>query len=161
MRIKKVTDADAFPEINYIDITQGFISHSPKSFISLAVYFYDAEDRKDAHKDLTCSLSVSFITPVSADDKQVDSMFTLHNILSGRTVNEVVLNFIGGYGKFGFFNNCDLGDEVFVSYVDGTTSNDFYVSKIIEESKKNNAFDELLGNLPQFNKDVKSPRLVK
>ena len=147
---------------------QGFIADNPKSFISLAVYFFDESDSLIFNQapDVICSLSISITTPDDAVEDGIGSSFTLHNILAGKSVVDLITKFIFIYSEQGFFANCNLVDDIFVSYVDGSSSNEFTVTNIIRsdavESAKNNIpeFANVWTNNNYKNKN-RTPRLVK
>ena len=139
-------------------VFQGFIKKEPKSFLSLSIFVYEEKEKTNEEYKLSCS----FITPVSGDDKTVDSMFSLHNVLSGYSIDDVITKFLAAYEKFGIFNDCDLGDQIYVSWSDESTSLDYFVSKIITEIQiKNGEFSERLKGTSFDNSDSLSPRLVK
>ena len=156
MRINQLTGLkDQNSVSGEAEVCQAFIKKDQIHFLSLSIFVYD-DDKNDEYQ-----LSCSFISPVSEEDKSVDSMFTLHNILSGISVTDVITKFLASYGKFGLFENCDLGDQLFISWVDETTSTKAISQIIADVQIENGKYYDRLKNTEFSSTDSISPRLVK
>lgn len=137
--------------------TQAFVSQYPTKCISLSVMF--SEEPESVPEDFRCALSLNFMTPVEEESEDIDSIFTLHQVIYGSSVEDVVVKFICCYELFGLFDVCDLADQLYVVNSDGEEVFDLSLSEIFVEAEKNPRYSRMMEARAKLKE--KSPRIVK
>lgn len=150
---------EEWPDTNIVVAQASTVGEIQKT-ISLVITF---TDDVTAASEYLCSLSLNFMTPVSDDSDDLDSIFTLDDVMYGKSVKDVIVKFICMYDTFNMFRMCDLSDPIAINFIDGTESlGDFMITDIIEQASKDPEFSYFFEIMRTADSEPpKTPRIVK